>query len=155
MSDVTTYAAVVLLIVVGALGAGAALEGGTHEFTDTDGFVVGDSINYSEPAAVTVSQTPVTEFYDTENVTNATGDQLIEGTDYDWNTSTGELTLINTSSTSDGDSVEIVVDYAANTDRSQSIGAVLELVYRVLAIGFLLGAGYVVIQWTGLVGGNW
>lgn len=55
-------------------------------------------------------------FLDNETVTNASGDQLVEGADYEWFTGNGTVRFFNTSATSSGESA--TVDYTYQRARS-------------------------------------
>lgn len=150
MTRIGTFAAIVLLVIVGLLGASAAFSGATHTYSATETFSMGTSQTTFETSP---SQTPVTSFYDNETATNSSGTTLTEGTDYDWNTTDGNLTVYSTAST---DNEDITLDYwyEGHTNRSASIQQVLSLVFEIGAILMLLGGALVVIQWTTWIGGG-
>jgi hypothetical protein len=149
MPSIGTYASVFILLVIGALAAGAAFNGSTHVFVESDNVTV----NYSTPQAVDTDQ-PAETFHDNETVSNQSGSTLTEGTDYDWNTSTGEVTFYNTSATSEGNTATVDFAYDGHSDRATSNRDVLSLLYRIGALGLLVGAAVVLSKWTGWISGG-
>lgn len=144
----------VLLLVIGALGASAAFTGAANTYTESHAYEIGTNITYDTPEPVPASQEPVVDWLDNETVTNETGTSLSEGTDYDWNTLTGKLTVYDTAVTSSGEKVTIEYAYDGSSSRSAAANQVLGLTYRIMAILTIVGAGLVVINWTSWIGGG-
>jgi hypothetical protein len=86
-------------------------------------------------------------FYDNETVTNSSGAQLTEGTDYEWNTSTGELRWYDTDSVADGEEMSVDYTYSAKTDRARTARSVLRV-----PVETILPAGVLIIAAMSLVG---
>lgn len=144
MSRITTYAAIVVLLVVGVLAAGSAYQTATHIYSDTE------QVNVSYGATVPVHPSqPAESYLDNETLTNVSGTDLIEGEDYDWNTTTGEITFYNTSATKNEDTATINYSYQGHSDRALMGRGVLSTVYKITAVGLLLGAAGVLGRWSG------
>lgn len=149
MTDITTYGALMFVLAVGLFAAGAAYTGATHVYTDEDAVTV----DYDTNQSVSPDRSPES-FRDNETVRNASGSTLVEGVDYDWNTSTGSVAFYNTSNTSSGNTAEVAYAYDAYTDRTTGIQSVLGLLFRVLLVSSLIGGGLVVTHWLGLLPGG-
>lgn len=147
--NISTYAGVVILLVVGVLATGAAYSDATHVYAESET----QSVDYSAAVAVSPEQS-VDAFRDNETVLNASGSQLVEGTDYDWNTTSGEVTFYNTSNTTEGADATVEYAYDGYSDRASANRDVLGLVYRIMAMSLLVGAGLVVVTWAGWIGGG-
>lgn len=148
MTKIETYGAILFVLIVGLFAAGAAFAGATTVYSNTDDVTV----DYSTDVEVTPERN-ATSFLDNETVTNSTGAQLVEGTDYDWNTSTGAITFYNTTATTDGNTATASYEYNAYSDRTLAMKGVISTLFRLLAAASLLGGGLVVARWTGWIGG--
>lgn len=71
-------------------------------------------------------------YYDNETVRNSTGHQLTEGSDYEWNTSTGEISWYNTSSVDDGEAMEVDYSYDAKTQKARTVKSVFSALFEVI-----------------------
>lgn len=125
------FGAVVLLVLVAFLAAvgPAALADGAQETA------VGN-----EPIAVEYDhQTSVEddgiEYDEDVDVRNGDGDELVEGTDYDWHASTGNVTWIDTAATTEGETAR--VDYAVAQTSDVSLG-IAEIVAGLLVVTALV-----------------
>lgn len=108
---VVLVAGAFVLFQIGGVGLSQA---GTDEVTQTNESVV---IDYSGSTRVSAATDRYTVgFYDNETVYNQSGSQLVEGTDYTWNTSTGRIAFQNTSNTSDGNTANITYAYDQNVE---------------------------------------
>jgi hypothetical protein len=135
------FGVVALLVVLGiggvALGP-AAVSGG--ELVQVDGEPV--SVSYGSP-------TPVDEsgqrFADRVTVRNATGDELDRRTDFRWNSTTGEITFLNTNSTTAGNTATVDYQYRQQTALVAGIAEIINTLGVVIAWGLLiLASGYVI-----------
>jgi hypothetical protein len=152
--NIATYASIIILLVVGVLGVGAAFSGATHTYTETADYALGTDITYGNETTVNISHPPATTFYDNETLTNTTDDVLTESIDYRWNTTRGGLTVYNTSNTSVGGELTLDYAYEGHTDRARAAANVLGLGYRIGAISLLIGGAVVVARWTSWAGGG-
>lgn len=132
----TKFGALVLIAVIGFIVAGlpAALADGAQTETVTNESLTVDYGNES-----TVSLSGVTYSDTVEIVANDT--TLEDGTDYEWNSTIGNVTWIDTSATSDGD--DALINYSVDqvTAESQQYADVLSILVLPLAllITLLLG----------------
>lgn len=96
---------------------------------------------------VHVSQSPVNNnryvqgFEDDEVIRNSTDTELTEGTDYEWNTTDGGVTFINTSSLSDGENVNITYNYSRNIEEVREGDAILQSVIEAVPLWVFIPAG--------------
>lgn len=91
-------------------------------------------VDYSQEVSVAEGTPP---YFDNETVENSTGTVLTEGTDYQWDTSTGNVTWFNTSKTTENAFASITYAY-------QSRGQATETSNNILSVfapffGFLIG----------------
>lgn len=146
MSTIGKFAALSLLVVVGVLAIGTAFTASAVTHTVTNETIEQDVGNTS-PVAV---QEDVVSYGDNATVYNATGVELVEGTDYDWNTSTGEVAWQDTASTTDG--ANATISYAYDRPSQRSRGLANTLYYGGYAMVFLVlfgGAAKVTLDWIG------
>lgn len=138
------FGALVILIVVGFLVgvAPAALADGAQTTAVTDESITVDYQNTTSVAENGVS-------YNASVTITADGTTLSEGTDYDWNATTGAVTWYNTSSTSDGQ--EALIDYGVDqlTDESRQLAQISKILLVILALIFTLIMGMTAIKWGG------
>lgn len=149
MSNIGKLGAVLVLLAVGSLAAGASFSGATHVFT-----VTGESVTVDYDTDTTVSAADVAvSFYDNETIYNTTGN-LAEGDDYEWNTENGTIDWNNTSQTTDGEVVSIDYAYDAPSQRSRDLSGVLQLMGYGLGVTLLFAGGLVVLGWLSNTGGR-
>jgi hypothetical protein len=134
------FGVVALLVVLGiggvALGP-AAVAGG--ELVDVSGEPV--TVGYGSPTAVDESGE---RFTDEVRVTNASGAELDRRTDFRWNSTTGEITFLNTSSTTVGETATINYQYRQQTALTSGLADIINTLGVVLTFGLMiLAAGYV------------
>jgi hypothetical protein len=133
---------VVVVVFVGfflTMGVNLGFEQATKQDTVTNETLTVDYDN-----EVSVSTSAVT-YFDNETVRNESYYELTEGTDYDWNTSTGNVTFYNTSETSGGEPAHVTYTYekrdqaAADSSQVLSIfGPLFGLFIALAAIGATL-----------------
>jgi hypothetical protein len=149
MRSIGTYAGVVVLLIVAVLSTSAAFTGATQVYTETDNVTV----DYTSEHPTVTSQAAAS-FLDNETVTNETGETLVEGVDYDWNTTTGNVTFNDTSKTSVGETVTVDFAYNGYSDETIASRDVLGLAFRIGAILTLVGAAVVIGKWTSFITGG-
>lgn len=88
--------------------------------------------------ATQVEESYGAQYYDNETITNASGTQLQEGTDYDWDTDTGEVSWYDTANVSDGE--EMSIDYAFDAKPQAARDSI-----GIISNAFTLGAVAVVV----------
>ncbi|ELZ95001.1 hypothetical protein C440_07992 [Haloferax mucosum ATCC BAA-1512] len=101
-SQIQTFAAILIIGVVAFVGLSVAYAESGVVATTSEDITLSDAGTY-------VDERDAFEYGDNETVVH-NGTTLTEGTDYRWNTSTGELTRLSGSSVPDGSTVTI--DYA-------------------------------------------
>lgn len=143
MSDIFKFAFVLLILVVGAVGINAAINESARYPTS----VVNESVtvNYSSPTLVDRSGDVYGLFYDNETVRNQTGAVLTDGTDYDWNRTTGAITWFNTASTTDGETATITYWFDEPSPEGQALSAVLWPAFIGAGLAGVLFAGFVLV----------
>lgn len=99
------------LFQIGDVGLAAA---GTQPVTETNESVV---IDYDSSTRVSAAMSRYTQgFEDNETVYNSSGAELVEGTDYTWNTTSGAVTFKNTANTTEGNTANVTYTYQQNTE---------------------------------------
>ncbi|MFW5905408.1 MAG: hypothetical protein ACOCUO_01010 [archaeon] len=129
--------AVVLVGVLGIAWAVSAQYDQAPETTTnvTDEDIVADTGNWTGVDAPDYALS-----FDDETITNSSGTQLDEGSDYDWNSSTGEIHWYNTSAVSDGETMQIDYSYSAKTEQARSVQTILAV-----PINLILPAGILIV----------
>lgn len=130
--------AVVLVAVMGiAWAVGAQYESAPETtYTVTGETVVADTGNWTAVDAPDYAQS----FYDNETVRDPDDATIQEGTDYEWNTSTGEIYWYNTSSVSDGDQMSVDYAYSAKSEQARTARKILAV-----PIEIILPAGVLIV----------
>lgn len=144
--------AVVLAMIGGITWAAGAEYRDAPEVNNT---VTNESVT-ADPGNTTTVDAPsyALRYQDNETITNSTGTQLQEGTDYEWNTSTGEITWFNTDSVSDGEQMTVDYTYVSKSETSRSIETVISIpIEIVLPWGLLLVTGMAVVGMAVGIGG--
>lgn len=88
----------------------------------------------------------VSSFQDDEVVTNGSGVRLHEGTDYAWNTTTGELTWQNTSAVENSTNATLTYGYSGHLEAASDIHNINREVATYLPWLLLLFAAFVVVM---------
>jgi hypothetical protein len=130
--------AVILVAVLGIVWAvGAQYEQAPETTTNvTDEAVVADVGNWTAVDAPDHARS----FGDDEVITNSSGTQLTEGSDYDWNASAGEIYWYNTSSVSDGETMQADYSYTSKTEEARTARKILSV-----PINLILPAGLLIV----------
>jgi len=130
--------AVILVAVLGiAWAVGAQYQQAPETTTNvTDEDVVADVGNWTAVDAPEHARS----FGDDEVITNSSGTQLDEGSDYDWNASTGEIYWYDTSSVSDGETMQADYSYTSKTEEARTARQVLSV-----PIEIILPAGVLIV----------
>jgi hypothetical protein len=128
--------AVILVAVLGIVWAvGAQYQAAPETTTNvTNEDVVADIGNWTAVDAPDHARS----FGDDEVITNSNGTQLQEGTDYDWNASTGEVYWYDTSSVDDGETMQADYSYTSKTEEARTARNVLSVPIEVILPAGLL-----------------
>jgi len=136
------FGALVILVIVGFIVGvfPAALADGATTTTVTDESITVDYQNTTSVAEDGVS-------YNQTVTITVDGTTLTDGTDYDWNATTGAVTWYNTSATSDGETA--LIDYGVEqvTESSRQLADITTILLVVLALIFTLIMGMTAIKW--------
>lgn len=119
--DTIAQVAVVILLLtlsVPALATAYDYAGTPYEYEETL------TVDYTTPSQVSEGAT-ATEGYGSNETITVGGTQLVEGDDYRWNKSSGEVTWLNTSATSDGDSATITYRAFQRTPQTSAAWSIL------------------------------
>lgn len=152
MSNIGKFAAVSVLLIVIALAIGASYSGATHIVT-----VENESLTMSVPDGTSTVEGSdlAVDFLDNETIVNEdSGQTLSEGTDYEWDTSNGTVTWLDSGKTSDGANASIDYAYNGHTQETEDLSELLSLTNNALGLVLLLMAGLIVLGWLGLTPGG-
>lgn len=142
----STYVVLLVLIGVGLLFAGslnaAYQESGQHYTVENESHIV----DYDTPSSVDAPE--YTFSYNNTISVTANGSELTRGTDYEWNTSTGNITWVNSSATADGDTALVDYRYEAPTEDTRDRRNLLATLAQLLPYGALAVGVYAAIELT-------
>ncbi|RDZ39411.1 hypothetical protein C5B91_20170 [Haloferax sp. Atlit-10N] len=116
-SKITSFAGILIISIVAVVGFSAAYAGSGVPVHTTEEITLTDSGSF-------VDQRDALRYRDNETVVY-NGSTLAEGSDYSWNTSTGELTRLSGSSAPDGATVNIEYAYAEPSETTRGINKTL------------------------------
>lgn len=101
------------------------------------------TVTLDEWNALSESNVPGAAYADDERILNASGAELVEDTDYQWNTSTGEIRPL--SGTDATTSITATYNYTAPSNATQTGLTILPNVPVLLSILGIVGGAFVVI----------
>lgn len=142
-------AVVLLAVIVALLGTGilavsqAYQDTPTHVETVSGETLTQDVGNWT--AVDAAGQAGVVGFYDNETVRNESGDNLTEGTDYEWDES-GQIKFLNSSSTTDGANASIDYAYDARPEQSTAMIGPIAAMFDIAGI-LPLALGAIAVLW--------
>lgn len=114
-SDTIVQLAVVILL----LGLAVPTLATAHSDAGTP-FEFEDSVTVSYSGSVSVGATSTSEGYGgAPTLVNATGTTLVAGTDYSWDSDTGEISFQQTANTTSGESITITYRAYQRTDETE------------------------------------
>lgn len=136
------------IVLVGVLGIAWAV-GAQYEATPETTETVGDETVVADVGNSTAVDAPdyARSFEDNETIINSSGTTLQEGSDYDWDTSTGEIHWIDSSSVSDGEEMSVDYAYSAKTEEARTAQRILAI-----PIEIILPAGVLIIAAMAIAG---
>jgi hypothetical protein len=146
MSTIGKFAALSLLVVVGSLAVGAALNDNVNTYTAENESVTQDVGNWTE----VVRHDDVVGYLDNETVYNEVDNELTEGTDYEWDTTNGSIYWYDTGDTTDGAEATVIYSYLQPAADSRALAH--STYYGGLAVVVLVlfgGAVQVIQDWFG------
>lgn len=134
--------ALVVILVFFVAGFQAAYTDSSEPHTVTNETI---TVDYSTPQQVD-SADIAWSFADDETVYNSDGEELAEGSDYEWNTSTGEVDWQTSNSTTDGEEATITYTYFAPPEDTRKLAGLIMPVLTALPWLFLGFAGLVAVR---------
>lgn len=138
------------LVLVGVLGIAWAVGAQYSDAPETTETVSNESVTADFSNDTGVGPDFAISYFDNETITNSNGTTLTEGSDYTWNSSTGTISWINSSSVSDGESMTIDYAYTAKTSESRRFKTILGLLIEsVLPVIVLLVAAMTIVALAG------
>lgn len=141
----STYTVLVALLGVallfGGLSAGYQASGTQHIVANASA-----TVDYDTPSEL---EAPSYAFNYSRSITVTRDNQtLTAGADYEWNASTGTVTWLNSTATSDGDSVLVDYGYTAPSEATRERRNILGFVVDILAYAVLAVGVYAAIELT-------
>lgn len=142
LSEIVVAFAIVAIVILGSVFVFAT---GAEESADLD-------FNKNETTSVTLDQwneledsnRPDTTYKDDETVLNETGTELTEGSDYEWNTSTGEIRPLS-SSPSTTSTLTVEYNYTGPSDGSVDTRPLVSFGLNLNSIILILGGAFTLI----------
>jgi|GEM_PF-2702825 len=84
-------------------------------------------------------------FWDNETIVDSQGNTLTEGTDYEWNTSTGTITWLSSPDVDDGETMTVDYAYWAKTQQARTLRALFQVpIGVIIPLSVLIIAGMAV-----------
>jgi hypothetical protein len=139
--NIWQVAVIALFVSLVMAGPMVAFEGATHDNTQFDESV---TVDYDQEVSV---DNDAVRYNDTAVIRDDANNKLEDGTDYDWNATSGNITFQNTSATSEGDTVFADYQYETRDEHTQNIGSLfasLDVVIGLLLLMFGVGAAYTI-----------
>mgnify|MGYP006287644459 CR=1 FL=1 len=143
MSQITKFAVLLLVLSVGAVALSGAYEQSESAYGVDD-----EQITLVESGAPVDEAAAAESFLNDVVVTN-NGTTLVDGEDFRWNASTGELSRINGSSVSDGETVRIDYTYLATSAETETSNTALTALWAVFPVLLLAGGALAVVKLLG------
>lgn len=135
-----TLAVIAVVLAVLLPAANIAYADSTHQQTKTN-----ESVTVSYTGTIQVSEDAF-EYNDTVTLLNASGSELVDGTDYEWYPENGTLEYYNTTNTEEGNTNHVTYDYFTHDQATLDASFILDLfgdwsgiLIMIAAIGALLG----------------
>lgn len=142
----STYVVLLVLIGVGLLFAGslnvAYQQSGQQHTVENETH----TIDYTAESSVNAPERAFS--YNNTVTVAANGSTLSRGTDYEWNSSTGTLTWLNSTATTEGDTALVNYAYEAPTEGTQERRNILASLAQLLPYGALAVGVYAAIELT-------
>jgi len=143
----------VLVLIVALVFLVPAVSGAYTDTTSTQERINESvTIQYDEPIPVDGRGV---SYYDNETVKDDGGNILTEGTDYTWNTDTGELTWLNTTATTEGQVGTITYTYEGAQGRNDYLTTIIGPLTFAFPFLLVLGAGATALKLASEFGGGY
>lgn len=133
---------IVLLLGVFMLGVGgmqAGYDNATESFE-----ITGEAATVDYDQETSLSKSGEAESFNESITVTVDGSELAEGTDYEWHPSRGNVSWINTSATTEGDSASIDYEYTDHPEATQFSFDMFHIVLLFVAFMML----YVSLKWV-------
>ena len=135
-NDLFAMLAVLLIVALGAAVFQPAFASGAERVTTTE------SVTVDYQTSTSVNESGLRYSDDVSVAVN--GSSLTQGSDFRWNETSGEISFVNTSATSSGDTATVTVEYRAPSNQQRSVAQMLNVLATPLVLLlFLLAGGYI------------
>jgi hypothetical protein len=116
------------IVLVGVIGVTWAVSA-QYEASPTVNYSAVDDPHVADVGNTTQVDAPdyALSYLDNETITDSSGTQLSEGTDYEWNTSTGEIYWYNSTDVEDGEEMKVEFAYRGKTEQARSAKSILAI----------------------------
>jgi len=142
MANRGLFTFLVVILGLGILFAGAVNVG--YDNADRQFAVDGEDMTVDYTDVVPVDEQPDdAEYNQSVTIINSSDVELTDGTDYEWDATNGEVTFINTNSTTDGETVAIDYQYRATPEETKAFGGAIEVV----GIALIFIMALLAVQW--------
>jgi hypothetical protein len=131
MSQITTFALVAVLGILGAQFLGGAVVSG-----DAVASVDREAVPFDNSGSLVDEAATASGFVVDVEVSH-NGTELVEGRDYAWNATAGELSRLNSSSVPEGEDVAVSYQYFTRNEETKASDSILSTVVGVIPV-FLL-----------------
>lgn len=139
MSQITTFGLVAILAVLGSQALGVAFVSGEAVFS-----VDREAVSFDGSGSLVDASSEASEFGADVRV-SYNGTELVEGQDYEFDESTGELSRLNSSSVPSGEDVRVSYEYYKLNQESQTANSVLSTLVGVAPYLLLVLAALFVV----------
>lgn len=142
------YGVLVFAIVLFSALAIAWAVGAEYDDTADESFTVENETLTADVGNWTALSPPTKAsfFYDNESIEDASGGQLSEGSDYEFNATEGTVLVYASGSVTDGDTLTVSYVYAGPSEGTRLLFGVIELPVRyVLPASILLSFGFTMV----------
>jgi hypothetical protein len=135
-----TGAVLFAFVLVGVLGIAWAVSAEYQNAPETNYTVTGEEVIADVGNTSTVDAPDYAlRFWDNETVYDSDGNVLVEGSDYEWNATTGTITWLSSTTYSDGETMTVDYAFVGKTEQARTLRTVLSVpVEIVLPAGVLV-----------------
>lgn len=150
MSTLSKFAAVLVILIIGALAVGAQYNDVTNTYQVTNESITVDYQNATPVANADIA----VSFNSTVTVYNASDVELVNNTDFTWHPTNGSVTWHDTANTVDGEQATISYNYTTQSSESRALAGVMSTVMRIGAYLTLVFVSVVLLGWLDLIPGT-
>lgn len=152
MSDTLKTVAVAAAIIIAGLFAVSAIFGAmpASELVTVDN----ETITADVGGTTQVSEDYGESYYDNESITNSSDTELVDGTDYEWNTDNGTVSWFDTANVSDGEQMSISYALDAKPAMARNSVGVVATAFELVALAVIALTAGLVLASAGVLGGG-